>query len=517
MRFARPSAMMQLRIHFNGKPLMSPSRAGLFAICTLLLIASVEIDARCRSLGLSLTAAEEAFANAELVFVGTLKSRSKKKSPDSHSRHVQARPTAARTCQDSDDEDASELTRVTVTSGSRASPWVGEFALERYYKGEPTPRIQVRIDEGLEVGERYLVYAYRHNDELDASMFCSGSAFAHTAELQEHLSYLDTLPAAGTGGFVDLRLSSPNGRSNLAQVLDFVGPKGNIRLRYDDVRGANDFLSRSVALPAGQYRLLTAAEPGFRFRCGTTDSSCDELEVQDRAVAYWGINIEPLSLVRVDLRDAHGESTEVDAEFEFLDAANGKLVDFQRADRWSKEGQGIAGRLTPSRVVPVLILTPVNHLGKLDSTLGRQRIYSEGKSSWRLAQAFEIRPGDNLIEFRLPVERQPVTTRINLDVVDSPWQFAMGSAGLKVWAENGSYIGTRDHSLSCSHRGTGSCSVEFLGIPGQFWSLRMSGHHFFDDDDQTAKRDEQLIEVIAPSVLELNINGKAISDALRDL
>lgn len=489
------------------------SRVALSLIC-MLIVFGTDVSARCQSLGLSLAEAERAFAGAELVFVGTLQSRTKQKPRSAQIRRSSSRDSSALACQESDDDDATELTTVTVTSGARPSPWVGQFALERFYKGVAPERLHVRVTEELVVGERYLVYAYGGDGVLDASQYCSGSAFAYNAELQEHLTYLDTLPAAGTGGFVDLRVTHHGNDSRQSLTLEFAGPQGDIQLRYDDTSGENDYLNRSALLPAGQYRLLSVAEHGFRYRCRSGGDSCDELLVQDQAVEFWGIDIEPLATVQVHLRDALGEPALVDAEFEFVDASNGQPIAFHRAQRWDDDGVGIAGRLVPSRVVPVLVLSPFDRHGKLDPVLPRQRIYSAGKTSWRLAEAVELSAGHNDIEFILPADRQPVMTRIDLSVAPVPESFVMGSFGLRVWIKDGDYGFTRQQTVSCHHVATEACSFEFLGIPGQFWALDFTGYHFARGD-QVPGLSTHVVEIIGPQVLPLVLEGQAQSDALK--
>jgi len=475
-------------------------------VCALIVLCT-DASARCRSLGLSQSAAEEAFADAELVFVGTLQSRTKQKPRSAQIRRSNSRDLSVLACQESDDDDATELTTVTITSGSRPSPWVGQFALERFYKGEAPERLDVRITDELVIGERYLVYAYRSGGELDASQFCSGSAFAYDAELQEHLTYLDTLPAPGGGGFVDFRVNHPGNDSRQALTLEFAGPKGNIQLRYNDTSGKNNYLNRSELLPAGRYRLLSDPEHGFRYRCGSQGDTCDELRVQDRAVEFWGIDIEPLAAVRVHLHDAFGEPVLIDAEFEFVDASSGQPIDFHRAQRWDDDGIGIAGRLAPGRVVPVLVLSPFDRHGKLDPVLTRQRIYSAGKTSWRQAEAIELPAGHNDIEFILPADRQPVMTRIDLSIAPVPKGFVMGSFGLRVWIEDGDYGFTRQQYVSCHNVATEACSFEFLGIPGQFWSLDFTGYHFVHGDQVPGLR-THVVEIIGPQVLPLVLTAR---------
>jgi len=483
---------------------MHLTRIALWCVCSLLLISSAAADASCSFHRLSFGDAEQMYAGADLVFVGTLKGRSKKKLPAPSCEHRGSKDAADQSCMGTEGEGWPESPR--SPRFPPPSPWVGEFAMERYYKGEPPSRMEVRIQEWLEVGERFLVYAVFRNGELDSDGACNGSAFAYTARVQEHLSYLDTLPAAGTGGVVDLHVRNPDGRSASTRTLDFVGPEGYIGLRYDYHESGEYDPSRSAALPPGRYRLLNAAEPGYRFRCRSGRStSCDEFLVQDRAVEAWSIDIEPLAFVRVGLRDAFGELTVTDAQFEFIDAFSGETINLHRASPWSAQGKSIAGRMTPGRVVPALILTSAERLGKFDPNPGRRRIFSEGKSDWRQAQAYEIRPGDNRIEFLLPTERQPVPIRINLSEVQSSRDSFSTSAWLNIWTEDGF---ERDRPFECrSDPGTGSCNIKFLGIPGQFWSLMVSGYRIFDDD-QAAGRDEQIIEITDPAVLELKVTAK---------
>ncbi|MGD9584301.1 MAG: hypothetical protein AB7V26_11640 [Lysobacterales bacterium] len=242
------------------------ARFVLFAFATLAV--AIDAQARCRSLSMDREGAEYEVTVAEQVFVGRLLRVWEQPPPE--------RPTLCR--------EERCLSPIIITSGSGPSPWLGTFRILRHYKGAPARKLTVRIQAGLQPRQRYLVYAYQQDGELVAAGGCEGRAFAVGADTEEHLAYLNSLPAPGSGGFVDLALLGANSAMQPGQTLVFAGAGGSFELITGD-----DYWTRSGAWPAGRYRLLSPAPDGYRYQCGSDE--CDALMVQDRVVNWWLIQL----------------------------------------------------------------------------------------------------------------------------------------------------------------------------------------------------------------------------------
>jgi hypothetical protein len=432
---------------------LSALKAGSLLLAFATLAVGFDAQARCRSLSMEQRGAEYAVAAADQVFVGRLLRVWEQPPPE--------RPPSCRgdPC----------LEYVQVTSGPMPSPWLGEFRVQKHYKGEPARRLVVRIRDGLRPRQRYLVYAYQGDGELVAAGGCEGRAFAVGDQTEKHLAYLDSLPAPGSGGFVDLALLHANGTMQPGQSLLFEGAEGSFEL----VTGT-DHWTRSVAWPAGRYRLQTPPPAGYRYLCGSGD--CDALMVQDRMVSWWRIQLEALARVRIELRDSDGALVDVEAEFEWLDAELGTPVDFARAqvDR-NDQRMSIGGRLPPGRLVPALVISEVVELERGSRVTQRRRWYSGGVA-FEEAPVHELQAGDHVVEFVLPDALRPVTVDVRHHGLDPTYGWQWVERSLRGWVEPDRSPAGRGHSHTCRELDAGPCQQVFQAIPGQTWSLSSLRH-----------------------------------------
>jgi hypothetical protein len=428
---------------------------GLIA-CALLVVA-VEARARCMSLSMERRGAEYELAHARQVFVGRLL-RVWLQPP--------VEPEPEPMCQD---EACLEVT--VVVSGSGPSPWLGEFQVERRYKGEPPRRQIVRIRDDLRPRQRYLVYADRRDGEFVADGGCEGRAFPVGTRTREHLAYLDSLPPAGRGGFADVSYFGADGTPLPERTLAFIGSDETIEW-VPSVGGK----VRSEAWPPGRYRLLSPPPKGYRHVCGP--APCDALVVQDRVVNGWRIQLQALAQVRIVILNGDGAPVEVEAEFELLDAERETPVDFVRASVNRPNGSMlIRGRLPPGRVVPALIVSEIAEpQSGIGSRLTQRRRWFSAGASFESAPVHELHPGDNEVEFVLPDELQPVTVELQLQGLDASngWQWVHRS--LLGWVEPDRYPMQRQHTFTCQDLKAGPCQHRFAAIPGQTWALSALRH-----------------------------------------
>lgn len=435
----------------------SVSRGRLAAASLLLsvtlLAAAFEAQARCMSLSMDRRGVEFELARVEHAFVGRLLRVWRQPPPE------RPRDCYGEYC----------LDRIEVTSGPRPSVWLGEFQVRRHYVGEPARRLTVRVRDGLNPRKRYLVYAYMREGELVADGGCEGRAFPIGAKTREHLAYLDSLPAPGSGGIVDLGFFAANGSPLPGRALTFEGVEGVFSL----VTG-NERTMRSKAWPAGRYRLASPPPDGYRYVCGSRD--CDGLMVQDRIVKAWRIRLEALTSVRIGLRDGAGAVVNVEAEFEWLDAMLGTPVDFVRAPVIGRDERiTIAGRLPPGPVVPTLIISEIVEVENGQRVALRKRWYSGGVA-FEQAQVHELPAGDHEIEFTLPAELKPVAVDVRHHGLQAAhgWQWVERS--LRGWVEPGRIPSGRTYTHTCRELQAGPCQQVFTALPGQTWSLSSLQH-----------------------------------------
>ncbi len=426
-------------------------------IACVLLVVAVEARARCMSLSMERRGAEYELAHASQVFVGRLL-RVWRQPPV----EVESEPTC---------RDEACLEVMVVLSGSGPSPWLGEFQVERRYKGEPSRRQIVRIRDDLRPRQRYLVYVDHRDGELVADGGCEGRAFPVGTGTREHLAYLESLPPAGRGGFVEVSYFAADGTSLPERTLAFTGADDTIE-RVPGVGGK----VRSEAWPAGRYRLLSPPPEGYRHVCAP--EACDALVVQDRVVNAWRIQLQALAQVRIVLLDGEGAPVDVEAEFELLDADRETPVDFVRAPvNRPDDSVQIRGSLPPGRVVPALVISEISEpQAGINSRLTRRQRWFSAGASFENAPVQELRPGDNEVEFVLPAELQPVTVELQLHGLDASngWQWVHRS--LFGWVEPDRYPMQRQHIFTCQDLKAGPCQHRFAAIPGQTWALSALRH-----------------------------------------
>ena len=440
------------------------------------MLISLHLQARCKPLSLhSQTEIEREYARSDQVFIGELVDL-----------WLESRPKPTQTlisdCGDAPEQEC--LERITITGGAAGpSAWLGDFLLEQQYKGDPAEQLRVRVRSSLEPGQRYLVYALELDDEWVADFACETRTFLVDEFMDEqistHFAYLDNLPAAGAGGFVETHLTDPHAAWPAKGVLHIKGNGNRFELPADPLEPRRG----GELLPVGSYQLVSDPPPGYRYECHP--EPCDALSIQDRAVSHWHITLRGEAYVEIILRDSEGNRVSLDAEFELLDAVTAEPIDFVRDSDFRVNGTSIKGWLPPARLVPALVTSDVVSGDRSAKVLRRHQWFNRGLD-FDDAKVWEIKAAESVIEFHLPETLDPVSIDINFDGEYFTGLRHSVYLALLGWAQPGERPISAAHRLSCSWSGDKPCQHKLVSLPGQTWSLT-SYRYRFDGSDRSTK------------------------------
>jgi hypothetical protein len=343
---------------------------------------------------------------------------------------------------------------------------IGVFTIEQAFKGAPDRPQRVRINADTAPGLRYLVYAIEEKGELRADAACWPRAIPSPRNAGQ-IAYLETLPAPGSGGEVFLGgqglLRKPLDGPVPDFALDFAGTGANFRLVTD-----KDGKARASGVPAGVYRIATAPPSGYRFDCNY-GKSCDGLRVHDRGLDEFVVILLPLAVLKVEVRDAHGNLADLRAEFNLYDPCNGRLIG-PFSNYWSyslinARPFAAVERIVPGEYVLGLVLTTPRLDGNVHKVARQAVVFEHGAPNALAASHITVKPGDNVATFTLPPALKPVRTQ--LEFVDGGPDFRPGIslivAGTKPYTEEAGYYFWKPSE----HPDVSA----FWSIPGQTWKI----------------------------------------------
>ncbi|MEO8670834.1 MAG: hypothetical protein ABI411_05930 [Tahibacter sp.] len=405
----------------------------------------------CRRDNYSQMDAQERFGQAEAVFVGTLE-----KVEDL------AEPPANRSQE-------GELERLVVSIDTEPTQ-MGTFVVLRSFKGRLERRVRIRINAGLPIQRRYLIYARSERGERRADGSCAPDMVRVPEDSTEHLKFLKALKAAGSGGDVYISAMREDYSSLEPVTLEFAGNQGGFLIRTEDSRGV-----RASGIAAGTYRLVTAAPTGYEYRC-SPDPDCSALVLRDRGLVNWSVVLHPLSRLDIKAVDATGIPRDVHAQFDLYDASTLErigplpLTSFGYLGHASAEIAASAA-IAPGRYVIALVIAEVDSAPNGGRMTKRDSVFSEGAESVNAALPVQINPGDNRWTFTLPIALQPIAARVQWlgkEEAFSPYSAAQWS--LRTGNSVGEFPGNINFA-DFIHQPDLSNPPTLWVIPGQSWHL----------------------------------------------
>ena len=159
-----------------------------------------------------------------------------------------------------------------------------KFTVEQSYSGIDGTEVEVFTGRGggdcgysFKIGERYLVYAYRHENKLRTSICSRTRPFAQASEDLEFLGNLSSLPAGAT-------ISGQIVRDEPAKKGESLNDQFVVRIEGADVRREvrpdADGRYRVTGLPPGKFKVTLELPEVF-----TTHQREREIKVSDRGCA----------------------------------------------------------------------------------------------------------------------------------------------------------------------------------------------------------------------------------------
>lgn len=345
----------------------------------------------------------------------------------------------------------------------------GQFRPREVFKG-PDGVTSVRVNPSVKPGENYLVFARRDGSELRADGACAFGVVPladpllepYKQDIDNLVSWLRTLPPAGSGGELRLYLRDDD-RAIADAELRLEGPV-TVSLRTDDEGRAH-----RDSIPAGTYRLATAAPPGYRHECYP---DCTRLVVHDRGLDDYAIKLNPRGRLRVRIVDADDKAVPLIAQFD-LYRTDGRRVGrlgstTSRYEIGNGQDDAAVGFVEPGRYVLALVLPGFSPDGSRVTILTRHFDLDAGAAN---APVVEVHDGDNLAYFHLAATLQPVLMRVRFS--GEPVDDALHRVGWNVLAgrEKGAYSEPMMYSPPI-----GEAALTLRVIPGQTLQYVLYGY-----------------------------------------
>lgn len=451
--------------------------------CLLLAMAMIAPPSgatSCRRIAYDREDGQRLFGSSERVFVGDL---------------VQTRDVAQKTY-----TAASEGKLETIVGLGDPPSVAGHFRLVEAFKGAIDPQ-PIRINEALVSGRRYLVFARRDGDELRADSQCASYVLPLTgadplkSKAQDLLHWLRALPPAGSGGELRIYLRDENQRP-LSTELRIESPTRSFSLHTNEEgEGHLD------ALPEGDYWLTTAPPGGYRYSC---NPDCPSFVVNDRGLDEYGLRRLPRGSLRVQVVDADDRPVALRAQFDLFDPDGMRIGPLGSA--WASyeiPGDSLdaeRGFLVPGRYRLALVLPEF----LVDNGLARTTKVThhfDGGVAQDDAPTIEVRDGENIARFHLPVRLQPLHVRLRFagDAI-YPSMRTLG-VHLIVGREGGAYGEDVLYDIAQVADGTdGVVSLQL--VPGQTLRYSLPGY------DIDGERDMRVLAPASDTVIDLRVRKR---------
>jgi hypothetical protein len=325
----------------------------------------------------------DAFGSAAAVFAGTVIATSQKERPD---------PA---------DRDALYYRRVF------------KFSLDQSYLGVSGTEVEILTGSGggdcgynFKVGERYLVYAYRYQNQLITTICSRTKPFVNA---NEDLAFLGNLSSAAPGATIHGQLI--RGRETKTEVAAIASDAlikiegGNVRR---EVHPETDGRYRVSGLPPGRFK-ITLQLPETLF----TDRAEQEVIVADRGCAPASYYVADNGRVSGRAVDAEGQPVkglrialiELDADPKYT---------YARGERTDSEGRFTISSIPAGRYV--IAANNTRFPDPSDPTLAYPPVFYPGVTEQANAEVITIGPGEKLtgLDIRVPLRKSPSTATIQV-------------------------------------------------------------------------------------------------------
>ena len=184
------------------------------------------------------------------------------------------------------------------------------FAVEEVFKGQEAQEFTLQVDSALNTscaygmirGERYLVYAFRHEQELRTGM-CTRTILMTSKYVAEDLKFLRNLPPPGVGGAIKGILAADlkdSGRHPLRDIrVKIINADGQVITVFTDAAG--EF--KATQLKPGKYKVEPDLPANY-----VVENKFVEVDVADRGLAYASFEAKIDSRVSGRVIDADGNA-----------------------------------------------------------------------------------------------------------------------------------------------------------------------------------------------------------------
>lgn len=410
---------------------------------------------------------------------------------------------------------------VWINDWGRAS--LATVSVERVFRGDMPRTLELFINSNITVGQRVIFYVHKESTEeakqrarwvsfaqkppsanpeyseqpqLRADSVCSHAhVLADSDDGRSHLKHLAALPPVGSGGSLRLRIEARNGAdwsewSGVRQALQPVPISISANSTTYSGRIDDKGEVRFDNIPSGRYALQLPKVDGFTLKCTSYPSmGCGSLEVKDQALHRYNAYYDPNAAVEIKLLSADGHP--VDAVANFRLTRVGVKVERKQRDVLFQAPSTVVfsnallliaeghlrrhAAVLPGQFSLELLLNDMEPAPPTEAT-GYAPFKSIRNESIRTAKTnlLDLRPGNNVIEFKLPSKLTPKTITVKFSAPPgalkgkpnlNAWLYAQNSAG------RGQQISTMTSHTKALKDETG---WTFVALPDQSWQLYVS-------------------------------------------
>ena len=293
-----------------------------------------------------------------------------------------------------------ERPKQTERNDVRWNPRVFKFSVEQSYLGVAGTEVEVFTGFGggdcgydFQIGRRYLVYAYRHDDQLYTGICTRTRPFSSATE---DLAFLGTLSSAAPGVTIHGEIRDREGKSGPVSSDILITIEGESERKEMLPDGEGRF--RVSGLRAGKYKVSLKLPDTL-----TTWRHEQEITVADRGCAGVGWYVTDNGRVSGRVINADGEPVaRIHVSLVYADADD---KDRNKSDRTDNDGQ-----FTFSAIQRGRYLIAINHTHypePNDPTRAYPLTFYPGVIDQAHAQAITVGAGEKLtnLEVRIPSKR----------------------------------------------------------------------------------------------------------------
>jgi hypothetical protein len=292
-------------------------------------------------------------------------------------------------------------------------PRIFKFSVEQSFLGVSGTEVEVGTGSGggdcgynFKIGERYLVYAYRYQNELVTTICSRTKPFVNA---NEDLAFLGNLSSAAPGATIHGQLI--RGRETKTEVAAIASDAlikiegGNVRR---EVHPEADGRYRVSGLPPGRFK-ITLQLPETLF----TDRAEQEVIVADRGCApasYWVTDNGRVSGRAVDAEGVPVKGLRI----ALIDLAADPTSTYARGERTDSDGRFNISSIPAGRYL--IAANNIRFRDPSDPTLAYPGVFYPGVTDQANAEVITIGPGEKLtgLDIRVPLRKPPSTATIQV-------------------------------------------------------------------------------------------------------